>query len=82
LSCLTKISSVFSLIFILSLSSEILSSICSNLLEWPSSVLFCLTKGTFYFQHFCLILFYDLFHIFVQWLLLFVLSSLIHISFL
>jgi hypothetical protein len=28
--------------------------------------LFCLTKGTFYFQDFCLILFTEVFHIFVQ----------------
>jgi hypothetical protein len=35
---LTKISSVFSLIFILSLNSEILSSTCSSLLEWSSTV--------------------------------------------
>jgi hypothetical protein len=41
LSCLTKISSVFALISILSLSSEILSSTCSSLLEWLSTV-FCI----------------------------------------
>jgi hypothetical protein len=37
LSCLTK---VFSLISILSWSSEILSSTCSHLLEWPLTVFF------------------------------------------
>jgi hypothetical protein len=36
LSCFTNISSAFCLISILSWSSEILSSICSSLLEWPS----------------------------------------------
>jgi hypothetical protein len=40
LSCLTKIPSVFSLISILFLSSEIWSSICSSLLEWLSNVFF------------------------------------------
>jgi hypothetical protein len=40
LSCLTKSSSVFSSISILSPSSEILSSNCSSLLEWPSTVFF------------------------------------------
>jgi hypothetical protein len=39
------------------LSSEILSSTFSSLLVWPSTV-FCLIKGTFYFQDFCLILFF------------------------
>jgi hypothetical protein len=34
LSCLIKSSSVFSLISVLSLSSKILSSSCSSLLEW------------------------------------------------
>jgi hypothetical protein len=42
LSCLTNCSSAFSLISILSLSSEILSSNCSSLLEWPSTV-FCVS---------------------------------------
>jgi hypothetical protein len=36
LCCLTKISSIS----ILSLSSEILSSTCSSLLEWPSTMSF------------------------------------------
>jgi hypothetical protein len=40
LSYMTKISSVFSLISILSLNSEILSSTCFILLEWPSTVFF------------------------------------------
>jgi hypothetical protein len=40
LSCLSKISSAFSLISILLLSSEILSSTCSSLLQWPSTVFF------------------------------------------
>jgi hypothetical protein len=39
LSLLSK-SSVFSLISILSLSAEILSSTCSSLLEWTSTVFF------------------------------------------
>jgi hypothetical protein len=38
---------------------------CSSLLEWHSTV-FCLSKGTFYFQDFCLILSSEVFHIFVQ----------------
>jgi hypothetical protein len=66
LSCLAKISFVFSLISILSLSSEILSSTCSTLLEWLSTVVFCLAKVTFYFQDFYLILFSDVFHTFVK----------------
>jgi hypothetical protein len=37
----------------------------SSLLEWTSTV-FCLTKGTFYFQKFCLILFSEIFHIIVK----------------
>jgi hypothetical protein len=44
LSCLTMISSVFSLISVLSLSSEILSSTCFNLLDWPSNVFFVLLQ--------------------------------------
>jgi hypothetical protein len=40
LSCLIKISFVLSLISILSLSSQFLSSTCSSLLEWPSIVFF------------------------------------------
>jgi hypothetical protein len=48
LSCLTKSSSVFSLISILSLSSEILSSTYSSMLKWSSvRCVICLTKGTF-----------------------------------
>jgi hypothetical protein len=67
LSCLTKIYSVFSLTSILSSNSEILSSTCSSLLQWPSFFLFvCLIKGTFYLQDFCLILFSEVLHIFVQ----------------
>jgi hypothetical protein len=59
--CLTKI---FSLISILSLSSEILSLV---LVCWSGLLLyFCLTKGTFCFQDFCLIIFSEVFHIFVQ----------------
>jgi hypothetical protein len=82
LSCLIKISSVFSLIFILSLSTEFLSSTCSSVLEWPSTVFFCLTTGTFYFQDFCLHLFFWGFpYLCSTPLLYFVLSSLIHISF-
>jgi hypothetical protein len=55
---LTKSASLFSLTSILFLSSGILSSTSSTLLEWLSTVFFCLTKGTFYFQDFCLILFF------------------------
>jgi hypothetical protein len=40
LSCLTKSSSVFSLISVLSSSFEILSSTCYSLLEWISTVFF------------------------------------------
>jgi hypothetical protein len=40
-----KGSSTFSLLSILSSSSAILSSTCSSLLEWPSSVFFVLLKG-------------------------------------
>jgi hypothetical protein len=40
LTCLTKSSSDFSLISVLSLCSEILSSTCSSLLDWLSSVFF------------------------------------------
>jgi hypothetical protein len=57
LSCLTKKSSVFSLIFILSLMFEILFSTCSSPPESPYTVFFCLTKVTFYFQDLSLILF-------------------------
>jgi hypothetical protein len=56
LSILSKESSLFFLIFILSLSPEILSSTCSSLLEWLSTVFFCLTQETFYLHDFCLIL--------------------------
>jgi hypothetical protein len=51
LSCL-RFLLFFSLISILSLSSKILSSTCCSLLEWPSTVFFCLTKGTKNFQDF------------------------------
>jgi hypothetical protein len=75
LSCLTKFSSVFPLICILSLSSEILSSTCSSLLEWPSNVCCCccccLTIGTFYFQDLCLIFSSEFFHLCSTLLLLF-----------
>jgi hypothetical protein len=50
LSSWTK-NSVFPLISILSLSPEILSSICFSLHGGPSTV-FLFDKGTFYFQHF------------------------------
>jgi hypothetical protein len=46
------------LISILSLSSEILSSTCSSLLEWPSTVFFVWLKGLFISKDFCLILFF------------------------
>jgi hypothetical protein len=49
---------VFSFNFYFVLSSEILSSTCSTLLEWPSTVFFSLTKGTFDLQDFHLILFF------------------------
>jgi hypothetical protein len=43
---LTNSSSVFPLIAISSLSSEILSSVCYILLEWPS-ILFCISVSFF-----------------------------------
>jgi hypothetical protein len=58
LSCLTDSSSVFSFISILCLSSEILSST-----YLAFHCVFCLTKGNFYFQDFCLILFTEDFYI-------------------
>jgi hypothetical protein len=64
LSCFTK-SSVLSLVSILSLSPEILSSTCSYLLEWPSTVFFVRLKGLFV-SRICLITFSGVFHIFVQ----------------
>jgi hypothetical protein len=54
---LTNSSSIFCLISVSSSSSEILSSTYSSLLEWSSTV-FC----------FCLILFYEVFHIFGHFL--------------
>jgi hypothetical protein len=48
----------FSSISILSSSSEILSSTFSALVEMAFHCVFCLTKGTFYFHNFCLILFF------------------------
>jgi hypothetical protein len=76
--CLTKSSPVFSLISILFLSSENLSSTSSSV-GVTFQCVFCLTKETFYFQDFCFILFSEVFHIFVQLLFLyFVLSSLFH----
>jgi hypothetical protein len=47
LSPLSKNSSVFSLISILSLSPEILSSTCSSLLEWLLTVFFIWFKELF-----------------------------------
>jgi hypothetical protein len=54
LSCLTNISSVFSLISILSQALRFCLPLV--LVFWVFCV-FCLTNGTFYFQVFCLILF-------------------------
>jgi hypothetical protein len=48
LSCLTFLQ-FFSLISILSSTSEILSSTCSSLLEWPSTV-FCVSVWFFYLR--------------------------------
>jgi hypothetical protein len=65
LSYFTKSSSLFfPLTSILVSGCEILFSPCSSLLEWPTTVL--LFEGTFCFQDFCLILFSEVFHIFVQ----------------
>jgi hypothetical protein len=47
MSCLTNSSSDFSLISILSLSYEILSSTCSSLLEWTPTV-FCVYVWNFF----------------------------------
>jgi hypothetical protein len=66
LNCLSKISFVFSLVLILSLNSEVQSSTCSTLLEWTSTVFFCLTIGTFNFLDFCLILSSMVFQIYEQ----------------
>jgi hypothetical protein len=52
LSCWTNSSSVFPLISILSLSSEILSSAYSSPLEWPS-IVFCISVSLF-FLRFCI----------------------------
>jgi hypothetical protein len=65
LCCLT-IYSVFCLISILSLSPEILSSTCSTLLEWLSTVFFVWLKGLFISRTSDLILLSEVFHIFVQ----------------
>jgi hypothetical protein len=65
LSYLTKSSSVFSLISISSLSSEILSSTCSSLLEWPSTVFFVWLNGLF-ISRIYVWFFSEVFHIFVQ----------------
>jgi hypothetical protein len=79
LSLLPKSSSVFSLI------STFLQALRSYLqlvlVSWDGLPLyfFYLIKGTFYFQDFCLILFSEGFHIFVQ-LLLYILFSLFHVS--
>jgi hypothetical protein len=53
---LSKYSSLSSLIFILSLSTELLSLTCSSLLEWLSTVLFVLRN--FSFSEFLLIFFF------------------------
>jgi hypothetical protein len=62
----------FSLTSIISLSSEIPSSfvfVCWSVLPlWVFFVCVFLTKGTFYFKDFCLVLFSEVFHIFVQFL--------------
>jgi hypothetical protein len=50
LSCLTKSYLVFPWISILSLSSEVLSSTCSSLLEWPSIVFY--VSVSFFFLRF------------------------------
>jgi hypothetical protein len=63
----------FSLISILSLHSEILSSTCSSLLEWSSTVFFVWLKGLFISRISVWFFFLRFFHIFVQ-LLYFVLS--------
>jgi hypothetical protein len=66
LSCLTKSSSVFfSLISILSLSLCFYLPLVSSS-QVVSHCIFHLTKGSFYFQGFCLILFSEVFHILVQ----------------
>jgi hypothetical protein len=49
LSCLTNSSLVFPLITISSPSSEILSSVCSILLDWPST-LFCYSVSFFFLR--------------------------------
>jgi hypothetical protein len=67
---LFKDSYVFSLIPILSLSPEILSSTYSNVLEWLLSVFLIWFKGLFISRIFCLILFSETFHIFVKLLFL------------
>jgi hypothetical protein len=62
LSCLANSSSVFPFISILSLISEILSSICSSLMEWPKTVFFI--SVWFFFSEVFYIMGYFLFHIF------------------
>jgi hypothetical protein len=70
LSCLTNSPSVFPLISILSYSSEILSSTCFSLLEWPSTV-FCFSAWFFFLRYSMT---------WVTSFLLFLFSSLIHLS--
>jgi hypothetical protein len=67
LTLLSKRSSVFSLIFIFSSSPEILSSTCSSLLQWLF-LDFLFDLWNFLFPGFCLILFSEVFHIFVKFL--------------
>jgi hypothetical protein len=56
---LSKNSSVFSLISIFSLGSEILNSTWSSLMEWASTVFFCFCLILFFcgFPYFCHLLF-------------------------
>uniref|UniRef100_A0A8C0XJL7 GPI ethanolamine phosphate transferase 1 n=1 Tax=Castor canadensis TaxID=51338 RepID=A0A8C0XJL7_CASCN len=72
LSCLINSSSVFPLITISSSSSEILSSVCSILLDWPS-VLFC-SSVSFFFLRFSIS-----WVVFLLMLSIFVLSSFIRL---
>jgi hypothetical protein len=69
LSCLTKSSSVFSLMSILSSNSEIYLSpalVCWSGLPLFFFIVLFLTKGTFYFKDYCLILFSEIFYILFQ----------------
>jgi hypothetical protein len=50
LGCLTNSSSLFPLIAISSLRSEILSSVCSILLEWPY-ILFCISVAFYFLRY-------------------------------